>query len=209
LEIREVSSELLRALIFPIAAVLLVSNTAPASATASPWKEHSEGGVLEHVPSGLRFPPKIGELARQPLTSGENPYTPGAASVSYGSPEAAGVLVTLIPVSGEPPVSAEKLFSARALLFREQHPGAKTTDPSRIAARCDGTGHAWIAAFELDSRREWFYTTVARNFVVYVRASEPLANAENRFALGDLVATMRWPCPGHQAAARLPIGAVL
>lgn len=185
---------LLRAIVLG-AAIVLAGGLATAE-TAEPWREVPETGAVQHVPTDLRFPGSLGKLDREHYGAGTNPYTPGAVTVGYGSPDASGLLVTLIPVSSSAEESAQKLFAARVVLFRNQNPEIREIGAAKVAAECQGAGRGQLVGFELGIREEWFYATSVGDFIVYVRgtASDASAGGRVRGALTELLTVMGWPC---------------
>ena len=178
-------------------AVVALAVSVPGASASEPWDLDADTQVLQHTPSGLRFPPNVGGLGRQQHSSGQNPYTPEAASVSYGTPQKSGLLITLMPVAESAETTAEKLFAARTRLFRNQHPNAVPADLSPVISSCARTDSAThLAWFDLPSGRESFYATAISNHVVYVRATEPLPTGDvrNRVALVGFLNEMGWPC---------------
>lgn len=182
-------------LITCLVTVMLMTTTASGE-SLPPWTEQVGTGALLHVSSGLTFPPKVGDLGRQQYSSGNNPYTPGAASVSYGATDSARLLVTLIPVPEDAPGSVEKLFAARVLLLRQQQPDLTEIDAATVAVSCRGAGPGQLAGFGLGPREEWLYATSVQNFVIYVRATRATTGSANeaRRALSGLLTTMTWGC---------------
>lgn len=179
-----------------LGAVLLVAATGAAN-TPEPWRLESKTGVLEHIPSGLRFPMSIGDLRLLKHSAGQNPYAPEAASLSYGSTDLT-LVVTLIPVSKNPENAAEKLFEARKQLFLDQQPRATPMEVASMTRACPTAASAThMAAFDLDSERVVLYSTAASGHVVYVRVSAHLATegaGQNEKQFVDFLLAMRWPC---------------
>ena len=64
---------------------------------SGPWRVDADSQILEHLPADLSFPLNVGSLTRESHTFGQNPYTPQAASVSYGVPGYAVIVVTIFP----------------------------------------------------------------------------------------------------------------
>lgn len=174
--------------------VLMLSENAWA---LEPWRVDEGSQILEHLPARLSFPLKVGSLTRESHDFGQNPYTPQAASVSYGVPGVAVVVVTIVP-DRDPNSTAEKLFAARTLLFRQQQTGAVPTTLSPITSSCKrATPATRLTSFDLQATRESFYTTALAGHVLYVRATEARRDEQQAGggALGAFLAAMDWPCP--------------
>ncbi len=147
-----------------------------------------------HEPTGIAFPPYLGELVRDKPTS-NSPYVHGGVGVGYHRAGVPSVLVTLMPAPNREPSDPTEMLYAILNLEKSRGMDAELLYTGTVSAICDDQEIPFsylVAATPFG--KEVRFSAKIRDYIVYISGLAAVSEELLSPLLAGLFMNLTFPC---------------